>query len=156
MKRILLVAAGVALLLPLVPAVAQTTEDLSKEKILASNQQWQEKYDAYEPAAELLEALKTGFGAGMKVDVYLGLWCPDSRNHVPPFIKILDRLGVSVPVRYVGVPRKASRDVKFYVEEMNVEKVPTFIFYREGKEIGRIIENPKATLLEDIVDIVLK
>ncbi len=156
MKRILLVAAGAVLFLPLVSAVAQTTEDLTKEKILASNQQWQDKYDTYEPAAELLDALKTRFGTDMKVDVYLGLWCPDSRNHVPPFIKILDRLGVSVPVRYVGVPRKASRDVKFYVEEMNVEKVPTFIFYREGKEIGRIIENPKATLLEDMVDIVLK
>ena len=92
----------------------------------------------------------------MKIDVYLGLWCPDSRNNLPPFLKILDRVGVAVPVRYVNVPRKTSRDVKYYVEEMQVERVPSFIFYRDGKEIGRIVENPKAGMIEDMMDIVFK
>jgi hypothetical protein len=143
------------LLLPVVSAGRQAAEEINREKIF-SNPQWQDKYDKYEPATEIVDALKAKLGAEMKIDVYLGLWCPDSRNNVPPFIKILDRTGSAVPVRYYGVPRKASRDVKYYVEDMNILKVPTFIFYRDGKEIGRIIENPKTGMLEDMTDIVLK
>jgi hypothetical protein len=67
---------------------------IPKDKILAT-QGWQDKYDKYDPPADVVDALKTKIGADMKIDVYLGLWCPDSRNHVPPFLKILDRLGTS-------------------------------------------------------------
>jgi hypothetical protein len=148
-------AMGVALLFPLISIGGQATEELTKDKILATPE-WQQRYDKAEPDPNMVNDLKTKFGPDMKIDVYLGLWCPDSRNNVPPFLKFLDRLGTGVPVRYFGVPRKASRDVKYYVEEMNVEKVPTFIFYRDGKEIGRIIENPKSGLIEDIMDIVFK
>ena len=114
------------------------------------------KYDKYEPAADMIDLLKAKLGADLKIDVYLGLWCPDSRNNVPPFIKILDQAGSNATVRYFGVPRKVSKDVKYYVEDMKVERVPTFIFYRDGNEIGRIIENPKTGMLEDTMDIVLK
>jgi hypothetical protein len=158
MKRILFwaVAAGAALLFPLVSAGGPTAEEITKEKILATGQEWQEKHDKYEPEADIVDALKTKLGSNLKIDVYLGLWCPDSRNNVPPFIKILDRLGTGVPVRYFNVPRKASKDIKYYVEELKVERVPTFIFYRDAKEIGRIIENPKMGLIEDFMEIVLK
>ncbi len=144
-----------ALFLPAISPGRQAAEEITREKIF-SNPQWQEKYDKYDPAADLIDTLKVKLGTDMKIDVYLGLWCPDSRNNVPPFIKILDQSGSTVPVRYFGVPRKASKDVKYYVEEMNVQKVPTFIFYREGKEIGRIIENPKTGMLEDMSEIILK
>jgi hypothetical protein len=158
MKRILFwaVAAGAALLFPLVSAGAQTAEEITKEKILAAGQGWQEKHDKYEPEADIMDALKAKIGSGLRIDVYLGLWCPDSRNNVPPFIKILDRLGTAVPVRYFSLPRKANKDIKYYVEELKVERVPTFIFYRDAKEIGRIIENPKTGLIQDFMEIVFK
>jgi hypothetical protein len=157
MHRILIIAAavGAALLFPLVVTGGQSSEEISKEKMLATSPEWQDKYDKYDPPAEMVDALKAKLGANMKIDVYLGTWCPDSRNNVPPFLKILDRVGVLVPVRYRNVPRKP-RDVKYYVEEMRVERVPSFIFYRDGKEVGRIIENPKAGMIEDMMDIVFK
>jgi len=40
------------------------------------------------------------------------------------------------------------------VEELKVERVPTFIFYRAGTEIGRIVENPTRGILEDFLAIV--
>ncbi|MBP1595470.1 MAG: Thioredoxin [Acidobacteria bacterium] len=157
MKRGLCIgtALGVLLLFPLVLAGMQASEETNRDKVLATPG-WQQKYDAFEPAAEMMEALKTRLGPDTRIDVYLGLWCPDSRNNVPPFIKILDRLGASTPVRYFNSPRKASRDVQFYVEEMKVEKVPTFVVYRNGREIGRIVENPKVGMLEDLLDILFK
>jgi hypothetical protein len=158
MKRILFwaAAAGAALLFPLVSAGGQTAEETSRGKILSTGQEWQEKHDKYEPEADIIDALKAKLGSNLRIDVYLGLWCPDSLNNVPPFIKILDRLGTAVPVRYFNVPRKAGKDIKYYVEELKVERVPTFIFYRDVKEIGRIIENPKTGLIEDFMEIVLK
>jgi hypothetical protein len=149
-------ALGIVLVSPLVIIGKQGPEELTREKIFAAGQAWQEKYDAYDPKADMVDALKSKLGPDVKIDVYLGLWCPDSRNNVPLFIKLMDRLGTAVPVRYFGSPRKASRDVKFYVEEFNVEKVPTFIFYKDGKELGRIVENPKTGLLEDVFDIFFK
>jgi thiol-disulfide isomerase/thioredoxin len=156
MRWIFLLALAITLLSPPASPGRQAQEEITKDKILAAGQPWRDKYDKYEPNADMIEALKAKFGPGMKIDVFLGLWCPDSRNHVPVFIKILDRLGSAVPVRYINVPRKAGGDVKYYVEEFKVERVPSFIFYVEGKEIGRIVENPKTGLLEDIFDIVFK
>jgi hypothetical protein len=129
---------------------------ITRERILAAGQEWRDEYDDYEPASEMMEALKPKLGTGLRIDVYLGLWCPDSRRNLPQFIKIMDRVGTEVSVRYFGVPRKTSRDVKYYVEQLKVERVPTFIVYRDGIEIGRIIENPRSGMLEDLMDILFK
>jgi len=150
------VVTGAALLISFVAVSGPISDEITKEKILATGPEWQERYDKYQPEADMVDALKTKLGADMRIDVYLGLWCPDSRNNVPPFIKIIDRLGTGVPVRYYNEPRKASKEVKYFVEELKVERVPTFIFYKEGKEIGRIIENPKLGMIEDIMEIVFK
>jgi hypothetical protein len=149
-------AIGAAFLLALSVVAVPVTEELTKEQILSSGPEWQAEYDKYLPTPDMVSALRSKLGTDMRVDVYLGLWCPDSRNNVPHFIKILDCVGTAVQVRYFGVPRKASKDVKYYVEEMKVDRVPTFIFYRNGEEIGRIVENPKAGLLEDMMEIVFR
>ncbi len=148
--------AAVVFALPLLSPAGQASEEITKEKILAAAPEWQEKYDKYQPVAEIVDAMKAKLGPDMRIDVYLALWCPDSRNNVPVFIKILDRAGTAVPVRYFNLARKAKKDVKYYVEELKVERVPTFIFYRDGKEIGRIVENPKAGMIEDLAEIVLR
>ncbi len=150
------VATGATLLLPLLSGIGQTAEEITREKILATAPEWQEKYDRYEPAADMVDALKAKAGSGMRIDVYLGLWCVDSRNNVPPFIKILDRLGSGVPVRYLGLPRKANKEAQYFVADLKVERVPTFIVYRDEREIGRIVENPKIGLMEDLMEIVFK
>jgi hypothetical protein len=126
---------------------------ISRERVLSTGPEWQEKYDAYQPAPESMEALKTKLGSDLRIDIYLGLWCSDSRNNVPPFIKILDQLGIGMSVRYLSVPRKPSSKIKYFADDAQVERVPTFIFSRGDKEIGRIIENPKTGLIEDFLEI---
>jgi hypothetical protein len=126
---------------------------ISRERVLSAGPEWQEKYDAYQPAPETMEALKTKLGSDLRIDIYLGLWCSDSKNNVPPFIKILDQLGIGMSVRYLSVPRKPSPKIKYFADDAQVERVPTFIFSRGDKEIGRIIENPKAGLIEDFLEV---
>ncbi len=148
-----IVSAAAALVLPLCPAGGQAAGETTREEILAAGQDWQQKYDQYQPDQGMLEAMKSKLGTGLRIDVYLGLWCPDSLDNVPPFMNIIDKLGTGVTVRYFSLPKKADQAIKYYLEEPKVERVPTFVFYRGDKEIGRIVENPKAGMLEDFMDI---
>ena len=145
---------GISMVLFLSPLLT-AMEKIDKNKILATGQEWKDNYMNYRVDESFLETLKTKIGDNLKIDVYLGTWCSDSLNNVPKFIKIIDTVGEdNIPVNYYNVERKPSRDVKYYVEDLKVERVPTFIFYRDGKEIGRIIENPKNSLAEDFLEII--
>ncbi len=118
--------------------------------------EWKKVYDGYIPDAELIMTLKN-MAPEMRIDVYLGLWCSDSRDHVPVFLKIID--GMDAPGLAIDlylVERKTAPGQKYYVEEKSVERVPTFIFYRDGEEMGRIIENPRLSILEDMLAIMLQ
>jgi Thioredoxin len=148
-----IVSAAAALVLPLCSAGGQAAGETTREEILAAGQDWQQKYDQYQPDQGMLEAVKSKLGTGLRIDVYLGLWCPDSLNNVPPFVKVIDKLGTGVTVRYFNLPKKTDKAIKYYLEGPKVERVPTFVFYRGDKEIGRIVENPKAGMLEDFMDI---
>ena len=126
---------------------------VNKADIL-QNPEWKQKYDAYVPEAQLIENLRNK-APELKADVYFAYWCDDSKNHVPVFLKILDTLNVpEFKVNFYEVGKKANADQKYYVEDMMVEKVPTFIFYANDFEMGRIVENPKNTLLQDMMIIV--
>lgn len=129
-------------------------EKVGKAEILAQDG-WKQGYAAYRPDDGLIEALKSKVGEDLKIDVYLAFWCGDSRNNVPKFLKIIDKIGSSsLKVNYYTCKRKPNKETKYFVEKLQVERVPTFIFYRQGKEIGRIIENPKASLIEDFLEII--
>jgi thiol-disulfide isomerase/thioredoxin len=118
------------------------------------NPEWKKIYDAYRPDAELIENLRNR-APQLKADVYFGYWCDDSKRHVPVFLKILDTLNVpEFKVNFYEVEKKATADQKYYVKDMEVEKVPTFIFYADDFEMGRIVENPKNSILQDMMIIV--
>jgi hypothetical protein len=118
------------------------------------NPEWKKIYDDYKPDTQLIENLKNR-APELKADVYFAYWCDDSKNHVPVFLKILDALQVpEFKVNFYEVEKKATADQKFYVEDMMVEKVPTFIFYANDFELGRIVENPKNSILQDMMIIV--
>lgn len=142
----------------LIACKGYTMEPIERNKILADNKEWEAVYRGFEVDKELIEAMSYKIGGNLKIDVYFGFWCSDSKTNVPPFLKIIDSLegfNANVPVNYYTVERKPTKETKYYVEEFKVERVPTFIFYKDSKEIGRIIENPKKSMIEDMMDIIL-
>jgi len=142
-----------AFILILMSGSAWGQKAVNKADILL-NPEWKKIYDAYVPDAQLIENLRNK-APELKADVYFGYWCDDSKNHVPVFLKILDTLNVpEFKVNFYEVEKKATADQKFYVEDMMVEKVPTFIFYANEFEMGRIVENPRNSLLQDMMLIV--
>jgi thiol-disulfide isomerase/thioredoxin len=149
MKRLMIVA----IVLMCVGGSAWGQKAVNKADILA-NPEWKKVYDAYVPDAALIENLKAK-APELKADVYFGYWCDDSKNYVPAFLKILDTLNVpEFKVNFYEVEKKANADQKYYVADMEIEKVPTFIFYANDFEMGRIVEKPRNSLLQDMMIIV--
>ncbi len=131
-------------------------EKIGKDKIL-KDEEWKKIYEEFIADDSLIEALASKTGENLKIDVYLAFWCGDSKRNVPPFLKIVEKINKldnNLAVNYYTVKRKPTRKTKYFVEELKVERVPTFIFYRDGKEIGRIIENPQKSLIEDFLEII--
>jgi hypothetical protein len=113
--------------------------------------EWKQIYETYVPDAAVIDSLR-GRVAGFRADVYFGSWCDDSKNHVPVFLKIVDSLNVpEFTVNFFEVDKKSASGQKYYAPEALVEKVPTFIFYRQDSESGRIVENPKDSILMDMM-----
>ena len=90
----------------------------------------------------------------------MGTWCGDSKQEVPRFYKVLeacefpeDQLTVialsSKPYMYKKSPNHEEAG-------LNIHRVPTFIFYKDRKEVNRIVEHPIETFEKDMLNIVTK
>jgi thiol-disulfide isomerase/thioredoxin len=90
---------------------------------------------------------------GERVIVVFGPWCGDSEREVPKFINLADAAGIPADsVHFYSVDRTKKGD-DGVPQSYHVERVPTFIFEREGQEVGRIEESPKATMTADVLAI---
>lgn len=92
----------------------------------------------------------------VKITIVMGTWCSDSRREVPRFYKILDALNYDQKnLTLICVDRKKTAPTED-VDKLDIKSVPTFIFYKDDVEIGRIIETPKETLEKDLIKIMMK
>jgi len=101
-----------------------------------------------------IELEKSGLG-DIDITVVMGTWCSDSRREVPRFMKIIETLGYDKDrIRFIGVDSYKEAPITGY-DSLNIERVPTFIFYKNKFELGRIIEYPEASLEKDMLKILI-
>jgi len=114
-------------------------------------------YDAYHIDSTTAAKLRTGL-AGKRMIVFLGTWCGDSRREVPRFFKVLDCCGIdSSAVEIVTVSNADSlykQSPNHEEKGRNIFRVPDFIVLDKGREMGRIVESPVASLEKDLLSIV--
>ncbi|GAB4514405.1 MAG: hypothetical protein Tsb004_22440 [Allomuricauda sp.] len=95
-----------------------------------------------------------------QIKLFLGTWCGDSKRETPRFIKILE--AAEFPMEQLEIIaldyRKGHYKTSPTGEEkgLNIIKVPTMIFLKDGKEVNRIVESPLESLEEDIAQIVFE
>jgi len=112
-----------------------------------------EQYQNYEPDIDVLNRLKNRI-YNYSITIVLGTWCSDSQEQVPMFFKILDNIDYNTnDVKIICIDRsKKAGDTD--ISDLNIERVPTFIFHKDNLEKGRIIEIPQETLEKDIQKII--
>lgn len=115
---------------------------------------WYSKgYSDYIPDEQAMEQLLATAPDSITITVVLGTWCPDSRREVPRFMKITDMWGFPAgKMRLIGVDIDKKAPLDEY-PALGIERVPTFIFYKNNIELGRIIETPVTSLEQDMVKI---
>lgn len=113
------------------------------------------EYSEYTLNKDILSSIPDSF-SNFKILAVMGTWCGDSRREIPRFYKILDELQFpDTNVTLIAVNRK-KQGLNNETDELNIQLVPTMIFYKNGIEIGRIIETPIKSLEEDIYNILIK
>lgn len=111
------------------------------------------RYEAYKLEDTMRKELQKGM-KDVEIRAYMGTWCGDSKRETPMFYKILDEIAYNQDnLTMISVDRSKKQPVDL-VEGYDIKRVPTFIFYREGAEIGRYVERPRESLAEDILKIV--
>jgi hypothetical protein len=102
------------------------------------------------PANDLEELKRVRHGATVKV--FLGVWCEDSKFELRQFMRLLDALTNETPfaVEFVAVD-KQKRQPASEVKSNEIWYLPTFVVFRNGREIGRIVGHPPHTLERDLL-----
>jgi thiol-disulfide isomerase/thioredoxin len=112
-----------------------------------------ENFDTYKPDEATISSLKTAL-KGITIKGFMGTWCGDSKRETPHFYKILELANFSLNNLELVTVNRSKKTPDNLQEGFAVEKVPTFIFYKKDKEIGRYVEYARETLEKDILKIV--
>ena len=132
----------------------QTKDQLLKEPY---SEWYVREHDEYGLDQKTVAELKKRKLNSYNITLVMGTWCEDSHREVPRFFKILEELKYPEgKLTMIAVNRKKEAPNG---EEgpLNIQRVPTIIVQKYGKEIGRIIESPSTGYLErDLLEILKK
>ena len=110
------------------------------------------RYDKYQPSIKELRQINFN---EIKIKIFMGTWCHDSKREIPRLIKILDNLKFDQSsVEIIGLTKEKKGYFNDY-SRYNITNTPTIIFYKNKKEVGRIIEKPKETLESNMLSILV-
>lgn len=110
-------------------------------------------FKSYSPDPEQMEIMKEHLGE-YKIKAFMGTWCADSQREIPKLFKILEASNFDMSnFELQGVTLDKTLPKNLH-KELDIYYVPTIIFYKQGKEVGRFVEFPQEELEHDIAKIV--
>lgn len=109
-------------------------------------------YENYIPDHAVMKELQP-LMENLEITLFMGTWCEDSHRDVPHLYKVLDNLDFDESKMEVYAVSEEKTTPQGYEIERNVHHVPTIIFYKNGEELGRIVEYSIRTLEQDMFDI---
>ncbi|OGG43513.1 MAG: hypothetical protein A3F84_29580 [Candidatus Handelsmanbacteria bacterium RIFCSPLOWO2_12_FULL_64_10] len=132
-------------MIPKTPLVGEVTPD----SLLRHSPEWGPEMRFYEPYRQAVEALKAQ-GQAAEVVAVFSAFCGRCRVQVPRLMRVVAEVASpNLKARYIAVPGVIDSTMERY----RVRFLPTFIVLRDGREIGRITERPRASVEEDLVAI---
>ena len=127
----------------------------NKESFLAEpfNAWFTPNYTSYETDKEVMAKL-TPLLKDITIKGFMGTWCGDSQDQTPVLYKILDEAGFNYNQLEIITVNRSKVTPDNLQEGLNIERVPTFIVYKNSKEIGRFVEYPRESVEADLLKIV--
>ncbi|MCB0465744.1 MAG: thioredoxin family protein, partial [Aequorivita sp.] len=98
-------------------------------------------YKDYNVDIEAIETLKPLL-KDVTITVFMGTWCEDSQREAPHLYKILDAANFDESKLSLITVSEEKTTPEGFEEGKNITNVPTIIFYKDGNELGRIVEYP--------------
>lgn len=116
------------------------------------NEWFTPNYEAYELDMQTINNLKPLL-KGVKIKAVIGTWCGDSRRETPHFYKLLDAVDFDYKNLQMIAVNRSKKSTNNEQAGLDIIRVPTFIFYKNGQEINRFVEYPVETLEKDFLKI---
>jgi cyclophilin family peptidyl-prolyl cis-trans isomerase/HEAT repeat protein len=130
---------------------------IALDRLMTSVPDYATNRKTYAPSRDTIQLLSTLVQPGDRMEIFMGTWCDDSQREVPRMLKILDELessyGVKIPYSLVAVNRGKNQPAEL-IGDRKIELVATFIYYRDGREMGRIVEFPEGLIEDHLLRIV--
>jgi thiol-disulfide isomerase/thioredoxin len=117
------------------------------------NEWFTPNYAAYETDKEVMARL-TPLLKDVTIKAFMGTWCGDSQEQTPVFYKILDEANFDYNNLVLITVNRSKVTPDNLQEGFNIERVPTFIIFKNDKEIGRFVEYPRESVEADLLKIV--
>ncbi len=111
-----------------------------------------DSYESYFPDSLTTMALKKEL-KGVKIKGFMGFWCSDSKREIPHFYKVLKNSKFNLKNLELIAVNKQKKDYNNSQEKFDIKRVPTFILYRNKKELGRYVEYARVSLEKDLLKI---
>ncbi|MCB0456129.1 MAG: hypothetical protein R2776_00265 [Flavobacteriaceae bacterium] len=117
---------------------------------------FQKNFNEYQPKESVINQLKTLLPQ-YTITLFMGTWCGDSKRETPRLFKIMETANYPMDrITSIALGRKNNaykQSPGGEHEGLHIHRVPTFIIYKDGKEINRIVEHPVVSLEEDLLQI---
>ena len=110
-------------------------------------------YEDYHPNQKIVQKIKKNI-KNVSVKAFIGSWCHDSKRELPRFYKIMELTAFDFTNNFqmigITIGNKTPDNLQ---KGYPVKHTPTFIFYRDGKEVGRFVEHSRKTIEKDLLRI---
>ncbi|MAZ93624.1 MAG: thioredoxin family protein [Bacteroidales bacterium] len=114
---------------------------------------FESQYDIYKPTSAYVSKISDKIDE-YEITIVMGTWCIDSKREVPHFYKVINEAGYNDKRVKVIAVNKKKEAILVDIDDLNIERVPTMIVYKDNKEVGRIIESPKKSHEQDLWKII--
>ena len=129
-----------------------THEDFKSETLFP----WMyENFELYKPDPNTVLALKEVL-EGVTIKTFMGTWCEDSQREIPHLYKILNTIDFEYNSMQLVAVSHEKDTPEGYEKDLDIAYVPTIIFYKNGKELGRFVEYAQGESLEKDMLTILK
>ena len=113
------------------------------------NEWFKENYNGHKLDMNTTETLRPLL-KNINIKVFMGTWCSDSQRETPALYRILDAVEFNYENLEIIAVNHNKETPKHLEKGMDIQYVPTIIFYKGEKEIGRYVESAQKTLEKDI------